>query len=314
MSGSWVEPSVSCNSSQDDVAFWVGIGGASQESHALEQVGTQGQCDANGNVHQFAWYELLPAPAVKLGLTISPGDHISAGVSVSGSNVTMALSDSTTGQSTTKTLQMNNPDTSSAEWIAEAPSQCGDGNCQPVPLADFNTVDFTGASATAGGHTGTISDSSWSSQPIALDLGEGGYMYGGDGYQGGGDPQSSGSSSAGASPSGLSTDGSSFSVAWQSSSSASSGAVGQGNGYPGADAYPGGGYTDPGAGYGDPGGGYTDPGGGYTNPGAGYGDPGASVYPGGYGADGNGGYSGVSPGADVSPSGGFGLAGYGTAY
>ena len=40
---------------------------------------------------------------------------------------------------------MSNPDTSSAEWIAEAPSQCdGSGSCQPLPLADFGTVQFTG--------------------------------------------------------------------------------------------------------------------------------------------------------------------------
>ena len=124
---------------------------------------------ADGSAEYYAWYELVPAAPVKLDLAIKPGDHISAKVDVSGTNVTVSLTDQTSGQSTTKTLQMDNPDTSSAEWIAEAPSACdGSGGCQPLPLADFGTVQFTSATATANGHTGTISDSDWSAQPVAL--------------------------------------------------------------------------------------------------------------------------------------------------
>ena len=67
---------------------------------------------------------------------------------------------------------MQNPDTSSAEWIAEAPSQCDStSSCTPLPLADFGTVQFTGASATANGHTGSIDDSNWSSQRGCARLG-----------------------------------------------------------------------------------------------------------------------------------------------
>jgi hypothetical protein len=35
-------------------------------------------------------------------------------------------------------------------------------------LADFNTVTFTGASVTANGHTGTISDPAWQNDPITM--------------------------------------------------------------------------------------------------------------------------------------------------
>ena len=35
-------------------------------------------------------------------------------------------------------------------------------------LADFGKVTFTNASATAGGHAGSISDSDWSAQPVEL--------------------------------------------------------------------------------------------------------------------------------------------------
>ena len=146
-----------------------------------------------------------------MDLKVSPGDHITGKVTVNGTNITVTLSDSTTGQSATKNLTMQNPDTSSAEWIAEAPSQCGNGSgCQPLPLTDFGTVNFSDASATSNGHTGTISDSAWASNPVQLSagasqLGDGGGFVSDD------------TSSAGATPSNLSSDGSAFSVKWGSS-------------------------------------------------------------------------------------------------
>src|SRR5207248_7185351 len=148
----------------------VGLGGSGEsssgQSSSLEQTGTQADCTADGAPDYFAWYELVPAAPVKLDLAIRPGDHIDAKVSVSGTDVTVSLTDRTTGQSTSKTLQMDNPDTTSAEWIAEAPSACDSSSgCQPLPLADFGTMQFTGASATANGHTGPISDPNWSAQP-----------------------------------------------------------------------------------------------------------------------------------------------------
>ena len=147
----------------------MGLGGSGDQSSSLEQTGTQADCNADGSTDYYAWYELVPAAPVQLDLAIHPGDHISAKVSVNGTNVTVSLTDQTTGQSANKTLQMDSPDTSSAEWIAEAPSACdGSGCCQPLPLSDFGTVQFTGATATADGHTGTISDSNWSAQPVTL--------------------------------------------------------------------------------------------------------------------------------------------------
>ena len=237
VSGSWTEPSTNCSAGQGDAAYWVGLGGAGQSSQHLEQVGTESDCSGTGAASHYSWWEIVPAAPVRFDVAISPGDHISAKVTVSGSNVTMSLTDETTGQSATKTSQMSDPDLSSAEWIAEAPSQCdGSGNCTPVPLADFGTVNFTNASATSNGHSGTISNSSWANEPVQLNGGSDGYV--------------SYTPSAGAAPSGLSSDGSSFSVAFQGGgeqTSTSAGAGGNG-GYPG-DGYSGGGYG-PGSGYG----------------------------------------------------------------
>ena len=235
VSGSWVQPSADASAGDGDSAFWVGLGGDGQ-SDSLEQIGTEADV-SQGQTSYSAWYELVPAAQVKLNLAIHPGDHVTAGVAASGTSVTVSLSDTTTGQSYSNTLQMTNPDTSSAEWIAEAPSASdGQGDLQPLPLADFGTVDFTRASSTAGGHTGTISDSSWTATPVQL----------------------SGSSGGAAQPSSLSGDGSSFSVSTQSGDVGyTSGGSGDGSSY----GYGGGGYDGYGGygGYGD-GGGY---GGGY---------------------------------------------------
>ena len=246
VSGSWVQPTSTCSSGQDDAAFWVGIGGDDGQSSSdgssslgdgsstsLEQIGTEGNCTGNGTQY-YAWYELVPSAPVQLNLTIHPGDHISASVGVSGSSTSFSLKDETTGQSFSQTVQSPNPDTSSAEWVAEAPSQCdGSGNCTPLPLSDFGTVDFSNATATANGHTGPISDSDWSAQPIALGSG-GSYdvSYG------------SGGNTAGATPSTLSSDGSSFSVSWSQNGAGSSSSQTSGS----SGGYGNGGYGDGGYG------------------------------------------------------------------
>jgi len=268
-SGSWVQPSAACSGGDGYSAFWVGIGGSDQGSQALEQVGTQSNC-LGGQTQYYAWYELVPAAPVKLDLTISPGDHIASRVTVNGTNVTVSLTDETTGASATKTLQMSDPDTSSAEWIAEAPSQCdGDGACQPLALADFGTVNFSSASATAGGHTGTISDPDWTATPVALSGGAGDPGFVSD----------QGSSSAGAQPTALSSGGSSFSVSWQSDGSAQTASSGGAGGDGGGAGGDGGGAGGDGGGYGYGGGGYGYGYGGYPGGGGGYGYGG---YGGGY--------------------------------
>jgi len=149
-------------------AFWVGLGGSSGESGSLEQAGTAGEW-VNGQAVYYAWYELLPAAQVKLDLPIDAGDHMSASVTAQGSTVTLHIVDETSGGSVTKTLSMSNPDTSSAEWIAEAPAaQSASGDYETLPLANFGTVTYTAASATAGGHTGSISDSNWTAEQVSL--------------------------------------------------------------------------------------------------------------------------------------------------
>ncbi len=257
-SGSWVQPTAKCPpGSPSYSAFWVGLGGGSQGSSALEQTGTQSDCTASGSTQYYAWYELVPAAPVKLSLTINPGDKMYARVAVSGTTVSLTLEDKTTGASVDKTLHMSNPDTSTAEWVAEAPSACTSSmqNCTPLPLSDFGSVKFTSAYATSAGHTGSIGD--WSTQAISLAPSSSndyaGYGYGGFGY----DTTSGGTSnSAGAQPSSLSSDGTYFTVTYEANPSSSQTAsdTGSGYGYGGYGGYGYGGYGGYGYGYGGYGG------------------------------------------------------------
>jgi hypothetical protein len=304
VSGSWVAPTAKCTSGQGYSSFWVGLGGSgsgsssmsgsgsmsgsssmsgSGSSTSLEQAGTEADCNANGSATYSAWYELVPSAPVKVDMAVHPGDHITSKVTVDGNSVTIQLSNATTGGSFSKTLPATDPDVSSAEWIAEAPSTC-DGSlsdCTPLSLADFGTVQFSGASATTtAGHTGTISDSNWETASVALSPSSSQQGFGGQ-FASYGD-----SSSGGATPSSLSSDGGSFSVAYaaDASSGSTSGSVsGSGSGAAGS-----GGYSDPSGGDG----GYGGYGGGYGGWG-GYGSYGGGGYSGGYGGDsgwGDGGY------------------------
>jgi hypothetical protein len=95
VSGSWVQPQANCDSGSGDAAFWIGIGGATQESSALEQAGTEVDCNSGSPVYS-AWYELVPAAPVTIDLAVQPGDRISSTVGVDGHQVSIALTNDTT--------------------------------------------------------------------------------------------------------------------------------------------------------------------------------------------------------------------------
>ena len=89
---------------------------------------------------------------------------------MSGHTVKLFLANRTRGTSFATQLQAAQVDVSSAEWIVEAPSACGDnGGCQALPLAAFAPTSFANVAATsATGHAGTISDPAWSNVAITL--------------------------------------------------------------------------------------------------------------------------------------------------
>ena len=145
---SWTEPQVSCNSSNDLFAPWVGIDGYGSSS--VEQTGVQTDC-SSGSPVDSAWYEMYPQNPVYWSDTVKAGDTITASVSRSGTSYTLTLSDKTRGW-TEHTTQSYNGANASAEVILESPSSS---------YPNFGTIAFSGA---------TIDGSALSAaNPTALD-------------------------------------------------------------------------------------------------------------------------------------------------
>jgi hypothetical protein len=163
-------PSLSPSASSNQNAYsstWIGLDGDS--SKTVEQIGIE-QDYINGKAVYYAWYEMYPKALVKLDLVIQPGDTINAEVKYLGNN-TYELSLHDGAQSFTTDIVSAKPIRSSAEWIEESTGR----------LADFNTVTFTNASATATlptgtTHTGPISDPAWQTEEITLVSKSGGVL------------------------------------------------------------------------------------------------------------------------------------------
>jgi hypothetical protein len=172
VSGSWRVPHVTCSAGEPGYsAAWVGLGGYSQNSGALEQVGTDADCSRSGRAHYDSWFELIPAAPVAIGLRAGPGDEMTGSVTVRGHDVTLRLRDLTKGTHYSTTRRVSRVDTSSADWILEAPSSCEGESCETLPLSDFGTASFLATSATSSPHTGPLQDPHWSA--VGLELRQG---------------------------------------------------------------------------------------------------------------------------------------------
>jgi hypothetical protein len=150
VSGSWVIPEVT-NSANSYSAAWVGIGGQYDES--LIQTGTE-HVWLNSGANYTAWYELLPQDSIQLNMTVTPGDVITASVTLqdaASKTWVIEITNLSKGQTFKKSVFYDSS-MLSAEWIVERPTV----NNFQFPLANFGSVTFTGCSATIGGRTGSI--------------------------------------------------------------------------------------------------------------------------------------------------------------
>ena len=157
VSASWTQPTATCTTRRAQYAsFWVGLDG--YNSNSVEQTGTDSDC--SGRTPQYyGWYEMFPAFPVNFSNTVRPGDSMSASVTFSGtSTFTLVLHDATQGWTQTITQNQTGLARSSAEVITEAPSS----NSGVLPLADFNTINYSTSSAN-GTSLGTQS-------PIAITM------------------------------------------------------------------------------------------------------------------------------------------------
>jgi hypothetical protein len=188
--GSWTQPSATCNGKSTYSSFWVGLDG--YNSSTVEQLGTEADC-SHGKPVYYAWWEMFPNVSHMIGaFTVTPGVSYTAEVqSVGGGNFTLTLSGGGNNPFTLTTSLGLDPSLSSAEWIAEAPSMCAK-SCRELPLTNFGTVNFSGASANGS----AINSSAWSFDPLTMVTGGG---------------------SVKAAPTSLNPTGSAFSVTWHHS-------------------------------------------------------------------------------------------------
>jgi hypothetical protein len=144
---SWIQPSVTCSGANQYAAFWDGLDGYSDGT--VEQTGSIGYCARTRSSRSrsytpeyYAWYEMYPAAMVAFSNTVRPGDELTATVTgTTGGSFVLTLNDSTQNWTRTVSATLSNPGLSSAEVIAEAPSS----GASILPLANFGTVNFSGA-------------------------------------------------------------------------------------------------------------------------------------------------------------------------
>jgi hypothetical protein len=83
VTGTWREPTVSCGRHATGFAtIAVGLGGFGRGSQGDEQVGTDANCAASGKPVYYGWFDIAPYPAYGIPHTVSPGDLVTATVSV----------------------------------------------------------------------------------------------------------------------------------------------------------------------------------------------------------------------------------------
>jgi hypothetical protein len=218
VTGTWTQPVAACGAGTagNASAFWVGLGGFSVTAQALEQVGTDSDCDDNGSPSYFAWYELVPANAVILKAKVVPGDTMSASVNIlpgtlrGAATVELQIINRTRNWRITRKIATSTLDTTSAEWIAEAPSVCTGNHCRALAMTNFGSATFAKIAAIGDTLPGTLTNTAWTTSPVELVPSSHSSDYPGADVRFG-----TVNSTAGSVPGVISADGRSFPVAWQ---------------------------------------------------------------------------------------------------
>jgi hypothetical protein len=164
---SWTEPSVSCTSTDDLFAPWVGIDG--DGSSTVEQTGVATDCSSGRPVYQ-AWYEMYPAAPVYYSNSVSAGDHITATVTRTATNTyRLDISDTTKGWSKTITKSLTSKH-ASAEAIIESPTDSYPSISGGIK---FTGVKFNGTNLASTSPSGLDADDkgsyTWSPSAVGSD-------------------------------------------------------------------------------------------------------------------------------------------------
>jgi hypothetical protein len=153
VTGTWMVPQFTADTSFGIDAAWVGIGGV--RSRDLIQAGTQQTVSGTGSTHYEAWVETLPRASRPVPLRVHAGDSITVSITEQSPDQWLIdFSNNTTGQTYQQTQQYTSSH-SSAEWVEEAPSSGRGGGV--LPLSNFGTIPFSGGSAVKDGQSLNIS-------------------------------------------------------------------------------------------------------------------------------------------------------------
>jgi hypothetical protein len=145
-SATWQVPDVSYDGGSTPYGYeyvfnWVGIGGYGDAT--LIQLGTESVVSTSGARSFYVWYELYPAVAQPISLSVKPGDIITASLecaaACSPSSVQtwlLTMTNETAGWTWTQSFHYQSS-MASAEWITEPPYYNG-----ILPLADYGTAIY----------------------------------------------------------------------------------------------------------------------------------------------------------------------------
>jgi len=145
-SATWQVPDASYDGGKTPYGYeyvlnWTGIGGYGDST--LIQLGTESMVSTSGAKTFYTWYELYPAVSQNVGLTVKPGDIVTASLQCTAAcspsqkqTWQLIISDNTTGAAWTQSLQYQSS-MASAEWIVEPPYYNGF-----LPLADYGQATY----------------------------------------------------------------------------------------------------------------------------------------------------------------------------
>ncbi len=177
VTGTWTVPAAKCTaykpkaSKQAYSTVWIGLGGWATRNQ--EEVGTDSNCTAKGKPFYYAWFELVPYLSYKtfpnIKLKVEAGDTMTGLVKIVSTRlVELKIKDVTRHWTFQKKINFTSQDSTTADWIVEAPAECRDTNCSEASLSNFGAVTMRNISATAHGKAGTLKDPRWKVLPVKL--------------------------------------------------------------------------------------------------------------------------------------------------
>ena len=221
VTGTWTVPTATCSKKlgATSSAAWVGIGGYKTTNQ--EEVGTNSNCNKKGKAVYFAWFELVPYLSYQtfpnISHTVHAGDTITGLVRILNYRfVRLEVKDVTAGWIFARTINFSSQDTTTADWVMEAPATCILYTCAEASLTNFGSITMRNIAAVGNGATGTLTDHDWQVIPIRLvptkltipDIDPTATATDHNGKKG------EATSPAGATPGKYSSDGTSFGIKW----------------------------------------------------------------------------------------------------